>query len=99
MNKIFDLRSNQPDFLLLVLYLAEDCEAISQGTHICIGVTTANGDVKLRSQNNREGAFYTFCIQANFLTLWFVALIQLKEGTVCSEISVEMILLICLADV
>jgi len=37
-----------------------------------MGVAAANGDVKLRSQNDREGAFYTFCIQANLLALWFV---------------------------
>jgi len=40
------------------------CEATSQGTHTWIGVTAAKGDV---SQNDREGAFYTFRIQSNLL--------------------------------
>jgi len=39
----------------------ENCEAISQGTHTCVGVTAAiKGDVKLSSQNDREGACLYF---------------------------------------
>jgi len=62
---------------------AEDCEAISQATHTCMGVNAAKGDVKLHYQNDQEGAFYVCCIQAYLLALWSVTL---REGTVCSEI-------------
>jgi len=45
----------------------EDCEAISQGTHVRVGITAAKGDVKLDDQKDQEGAFYTFCFQACLL--------------------------------
>jgi len=56
--------------------IKQDCEEISQGTHICIGLTAANGDLKLNDQNDQKGAFYTFCIQAGLL--WIVVVILCK---------------------
>jgi len=53
----------------------EDREAARLGTHTCKGATAEKGDVKLLSQNDREGAFHSYCIQANLVALWFVALV------------------------
>jgi len=46
-------------------HTAEDCEPIRQGTHFCIGVFAAKGDVKLHNQIEKEGAFILFAFRLN----------------------------------